>query len=569
MTGHDRLGILLTVVLGFSFAHFVLFGGLGAGLAFFVGIFYICATLYLRARRPDGAEKPRHAPILFGVIILLTIANLMNSFQALTVLNTIALYLLIVLHLFYVYGKPSYPKYDFRMLLDVIQSTIAMPFRHFDAYFVGMFTGKKHKQSSLALRILLGLLIALPLAFFIIGILMAADDSFREMLHNVFELIATTFWQYLGHFLLGAVLIAPFIFSILYGCRHKTQIFGEAKPVGDGARIADRAVIYTILLVVLGVYLLFFCSQLGYFFPQLASPTPLQLSSYARRGFFELLFLAAFNLGLLGLFYAIIKRKDGRFTPVTKLLFTLFSLSSLLLMASACYKLYRYIEAYGLTRSRVYAAWFMAFLAIVFILVTIKVLVPKLRLFRSGFIAFIAMYLLINFAGVDYWVPAYNIHYFNGSYRVETPVNSLSSSSSAQGLDIDMFSELSDAMVPAVVKLLDSKDMETVQQVTIVLEDRYYEIVNNRKWETWNLSTHIAKKVLQERGIQAVEHNHLHPYEQYYDDPSYGTTSYDPEYDPNSYYDWGDGSQPDLSSYPIDPDDRMYNTSSDYHSAYN
>ena len=106
-------------------------------------------------------------------------------------------------------------------------------------------------------------------------------------------------------------------------------------------------------------------------------------AEYARRGFFELCTVAGINLAVITVAHFIIKQEAGKSdgkdqetkqkAPKTlRAEFAVLCLFTMMLIATAVSKMAMYISYYGLTQLRVYTAWFMLLLFIVFIVVGLR-----------------------------------------------------------------------------------------------------------------------------------------------------------------------------------------------------
>lgn len=212
-----------------------------------------------------------------------------------------------------------------------------------------------------------GLLIALPLLALFGGLFMAADAVFDQMVANLLAadviaafryLLRAAFWTWVTTGLLRGAWVG------------RAQAAGGAAPAGDSAQPA-----FTLGAVEIGVALgllnaLFFAFvavQFRYFFggaAVVAAGTGLTYAEYARRGFFELVAVAALVLPLLLLGHWRLRR-DG---PGPERLFRYLAGALLvmlgIIMVSAVQRMRLYQQAFGLTELRLYTTAFTAWLAV-------------------------------------------------------------------------------------------------------------------------------------------------------------------------------------------------------------
>lgn len=225
------------------------------------------------------------------------------------------------------------------------------------------------------LSVALGLLLTLLIAGVILPLLMRADSGgFSKIANQIFEYyrwVQNQFMDIIFSCIL-AIPIAAYLFGLVAGCAHdrgcSTFKREDIQYAIGSAQVLASATVYTMLGLICCLYLVFIGSQLPYFFSAFAGVMPegWQIySEYARSGFFELCQIATINLSLLALANLLCKKPQGKYYAL-KILNTLLSLLTLLLIATAFSKMALYIGAYGLSIRRLLPCLFMVFLAIVF-----------------------------------------------------------------------------------------------------------------------------------------------------------------------------------------------------------
>ncbi|MDA0353288.1 MAG: DUF4173 domain-containing protein [Chloroflexi bacterium] len=207
------------------------------------------------------------------------------------------------------------------------------------------------------------LLIAAPL-FLIFGALFVAADAVLEAWIRdslTFNLAAVQ--RHVAWLLGGAAVAAGVIW-----CGMAPE---ESTPAGP--RLADERRLRALEMgVVLGslaaLFAVFVAIQVQYLFggeAHVQSSTGLTYAQYARRGFFELVAVAALLLPVL-LLADWARTRDWRSRATFRVLATLLVLLLLAVMTSAFQRLRIYVDAFGLTVTRFYAASFLAWLGAVF-----------------------------------------------------------------------------------------------------------------------------------------------------------------------------------------------------------
>jgi hypothetical protein len=194
------------------------------------------------------------------------------------------------------------------------------------------------------------------------------------------------------------------------------------------------------------IYLVFFIAQWGYYISGFTGVLPDEFSyaEYAREGFFQLCTLAVFNLGSILITNLCMRRNGEKSSKMIKLLTVIYSTVTLVLISTAISKIIMYIDHYGLTQNRMYAACMMVVLAIIFVLFIAKQFVPKIPLGKISIAASVAIFMVLALCNVDGAVARYNVdRYIKGDFAT---------------VDMASMESLGDAAVPELVRLAEHMD---------------------------------------------------------------------------------------------------------------
>lgn len=141
----------------------------------------------------------------------------------------------------------------------------------------------------------LGILMAIPVTLLVTFILSSADERFSHIMGSIFGAISLRgIWLYA----LGLP-VSFLVFGIAYGAvKEKSCKRDENEVIAKSMKIAPGIMLYTSVIPLCAVYVIFFFSQISYFVSGFAGILPEQFSAaeYARRGFFELCIVAVINL---------------------------------------------------------------------------------------------------------------------------------------------------------------------------------------------------------------------------------------------------------------------------------
>ena len=174
------------------------------------------------------------------------------------------------------------------------------------------------------------------------------------------------------------------------------------------------------MLPLLTVYAVFFVSQWNYYVSAFSGKLPEGIdiySQYARDGFGELCAVSGINATVMITVSVFTRRRQpDRHSPATRVFIGLLSVSTLILIATAISKMVLYIRAYGLTRLRVYASWFMILLAAGFLIMLIKQIIPKTNAVCAMLAAFILLFGVLALSDPDRQIARYNVdRYIEGT----------------------------------------------------------------------------------------------------------------------------------------------------------
>jgi hypothetical protein len=209
----------------------------------------------------------------------------------------------------------------------------------------------------------IGLAIAAPLLLLFGGLLVSADASFESFVTS-FRFDITRIASHVFFAGVCAALVAGYLRGAVLGDADVAARVEQLSP--PGVRFATTA---TVLGALDLLFLLFLSVQARWLFggaDTVAATTGLTVAEYARRGFFELVTVAALVLPLL----LVADWATQRDTPQQRTSFRALSVLTVLLvgalMGSALQRMLLYVQSFGLTDQRFYTTAFMVWLAGVF-----------------------------------------------------------------------------------------------------------------------------------------------------------------------------------------------------------
>ncbi len=284
------------------------------------------------------------------------------------------------------------------LFANVFFGFFAQPFtalgKPFNA-FASLVSGK-HKRAS---YIIIGILVAIPVAGIILALLFSADSAFSYFGARLIDGLE------LGNVLFHTVcvfIVLILFYSLLWNLKYKPENYYIPKPPAP-AKLEPLAV-GIVLGVLLAIYLLFSIVQVAFLFGGAQLPEGLTYSEYARDGFFQLIAASALNF----LIFALALRFTKPSRAIRWLLLGLLVATGMLLVSGVT-RLWMYIAAYGLTWMRVAPMWFMAYLAVALVMGGVRLFKPEFKLFKACAAVLMAAALLLAFINVDKTMARYNM----------------------------------------------------------------------------------------------------------------------------------------------------------------
>ncbi len=314
-----------------------------------------------------------------------------------------------------------------------------------------------------------GLLAAVPVVAVFGGLLMQADPLFDRLLRGL-PLPS-----------LGAVLEQAVPVGLLAWLA-AGLLRGVARPPARRPTTTLSASVGSVeIAVVLGSVVLLFAGFVGvqtrYLFggeAALAS-TGLTYASYARRGFFELLWVGALTLPLVLAADWLLDRSDPRGVRRTRWLTAGLLVLLQAILVSALYRMRLYTDAYGLTELRLYATAFMGWLFLAFGWAGVTVLRGRRHRFATGAVtAAVLVVGALNLANPEGLIAQVNLE------RAEQGAR----------LDADYLAGLGADALPVLLRRAPSLDVAGRCGLARALEDR-----RSAGDGTWNIARARAERL--------------------------------------------------------------------------
>jgi len=365
-------------------------------------------------------------------------------------------------------------------------------------------------------HIFLGILIAIPLLVVVLALLTSADMIFSSWTETALDHIFFSSNPYL------ACLLTLVIYAVAYGIMAAASRMMAPKQAGAQTTVVQGAAgelqekkgsnaltAITVTLLLTLVYLLFCGIQLYFLFGggKVRLPDGFTYAEYARQGFFQLLAVTFLNVLIL-----MFCRKAAGESRVLRVVLTVFSACTYIMIASAAMRMLLYVDAYSLSFLRILVLWFLGLNTLLVTGIILAIYRSKFPLFRY-FVAVTAIcYIVLAYANVDYIIAAYNTK----------------SQEKMEKIDIDYLTTLSSDAAPVLLPALN--EIITAEKNGLPgngaensIARAYFELSEDRKlaikmtcsnyvrniaenektdFRSWNLSRYRAQKMIEEYGFR-------------------------------------------------------------------
>lgn len=315
--------------------------------------------------------------IIFSNLILILLKGTLDENNE--ILNIIVLPILISIYLFSLINK------NYKITLV----NIPLMFKIFPRYLFRNLKFLKIKTSrektNKILNAVFGIIVGIVFSIVILLLLMSADDYFNKFVSKAFISINLDFSK-----IMQFVIFFIIIFSIGVNLIRNRYIVMKENKI----RKIDHTIIISMLSVINLVFVLFLISEIsklcGNF---LQIPKGYIYSSYAREGFFQLLFVTIINFSII--LYLIYKTNVIKENKVIRNLVLILIAFSVLLIFNSYYRMFLYIGKFGFTNLRLQVILFLLMELILFGII-IKKIINKINKDGLIFLVIMTSFYVIN-----------------------------------------------------------------------------------------------------------------------------------------------------------------------------
>src|SRR3989344_528929 len=279
---------------------------------------------------------------------------------------------------------------------------------------------QKHNKRSQEIK---GIVLAIPVLLIFIILFASADLVFQKLITEFvsINLEPDTPFRIILSAAIAAGLMGAYSFIFL-GDDNRKRLYWPEKETAP--RTVGTVEITVFLGLISALFLIFILIQLSYLFGGGQNITELGFtySEYARRGFFELIVVAAFSFLIILAADKYTERKNNGHSIFFKTASLLLSVVVIVIMASALKRLSLYEQAYGFTTDRLYSHIIIFFIAAIFALLVYKIFKNEAenKLAARIFVLAILFFAFVNLMNPEDFIARKNIARFKETGKIDT-----------------------------------------------------------------------------------------------------------------------------------------------------
>ncbi len=335
------------------------------------------------------------------------------------------------------------------------------------------------KKGSSALKVFIGVLLSIPVILVVVLLLSSSDDNFSSLVSGIGAYITEDFKLFIARAVF-AIFFTFLLYSFFYSLRTKHSIEDIPGTHEKSFKNGDGIIFATMIALLCVIYAVFVFLQFTYLFG-VASALGVKYSSYARNGFFELAFVTLINIGVALLTFTF-TAPGAKTWKLIKILGTVLLSFTLVILASAAYRMISYVGVFGLTAARFLVLWLELVMLVGIIFTAFKLFNPQKKIFLPMVSAGLILYLALNFCNMDGIIAGYNVDRFI--------------SGKTSYIDVTYIADLSPDALPAIKRLKDSEmHLETPAntQDIIVRISEYSKKQAEHFW-SWSISYTVNRE---------------------------------------------------------------------------
>lgn len=481
--GRKELGLLGgSLIVGILFDY--LFYGKEMGISYPLFIAGIYALFYWQFRERVTMQLSFEW-LLTLPIVLLSFTFFLFSNDLFHLLNFLLVPFLFIVQSILLTKRNKRDWHKIGFVADILEMVFYYTMKHLRVPFTilkARIKANTDKQKyGVAMKILIGVGISLPLLLVVLSLLSEADSVFGYFLSEIprmlFDLEAME-----GTFRIILILLVSLgTFAYLWSLIAPREESVEIKNPVPQKKIAwDGIILVTILTIINLVYAVFTIIQISYLFSgaETVLPDGMTYAEYARKGFGELVMVTIINFIILLSFMHLTSKDKRAVYRMVQILLSILTVCTGFMLFSAYFRLSLYEAAYGYTYSRLLAHAFMLFLFVLFVIALVKIWRDGISLIKYYAMTGMIAYLILNYINIDVMIAKYNASRYEETGRI----------------DVAYLTGLSYDAVPYIMQLMPDKSLTDALEAG--LEAKREGLGEEAAWQSFNWSKYKAKQML-------------------------------------------------------------------------
>lgn len=248
------------------------------------------------------------------------------------------------------------------------------------------------------------ILIVLAVVGVVIILLASADSIFAGMFSGIGKIITNLNIKNIVNTIIRlAIILAVYFLALSFILKLQNQKHKEPKEIGN---ISDKyEFTLKLLLIALNlVYVVFCYIQISSLFLARINVN-IDYATYARTGFFQLMFVSFINFAIILLSNKFNSKKE----KIIKVLNIFLVIFTIIIVLSSMFRMYMYEMEYGLTYLRTFVYIILLTELAIFVPTTIYIFNEKFDFIKIAFIIMLSVYCLINFINIEKIIISKNI----------------------------------------------------------------------------------------------------------------------------------------------------------------
>ena len=429
------------IILGIIFD--ILFKGeikFSIAVTIFIILFYVIFYINFNDTLPDK--------IGFGLFLLLPI--LLNAASFMIFYNYYLLFFNLFILPFLIYSqtlivtkKATFNWYKFYFILDIIHSFFVRTLCNLDKWFIhfsAIFKKEKPKSNNIIKKVFFGILISIPIILLLISLMSIADSIFNKLFEDTIKNLNIDFGNIIYRIFLFAVFV---IITFAYLLSLKSDMHKLKKDDFNEINIKfDVIIVSTTLVLVNAILSIFTLVQFKYLFSGGKLPEGFSYAEYARKGFFELVFISVIIIFILMMSINIKRIENSIGKIIYSIVQSILVINVYVILYSAFKRMNLYEAQFGYTILRVFTELIMLFLAILFLLGFVRIWKENLNLTKAYIVVSILAISLLPYTNMDVYITKKNIKLYKETNKI----------------DILYLTSLSDEVIPELLNLGELND---------------------------------------------------------------------------------------------------------------